>query len=146
MTAVEGTSLLLVGDHSVSATALEMALHASGFSPLTTVVNEDVGLDAVLKVAGSLPPGVVLVDVRAHGEVAVAIVTELVARASKVLLFAPNDNPWLISAGLEAGAEAIVDTAMSFESLLATLVDLARPPTRTPGGTGGLPGSTAGAR
>lgn len=126
MTAGESTPLLLVGDHSVSATALAMALQASGFSSVTTVVSENVGLDAVLEVAGSLPPGVVLVDVRAHGEVAVAIVAQLVARDFKVLLFAPNDNPWLISAGLEAGAEAIVDRAMSFERLLATLVDLAR--------------------
>jgi two-component system nitrate/nitrite response regulator NarL len=126
MTAVESTPILLVGDHSVSATALEMALSASGFSSVTTVVNENVELHAVLEVAGSLSPGLALVDLRAHGEVAVAIVTQLVARDFRVLLFAPNDNPWLLSAGLKAGAEAIVDRAMSFERLLATLVDLAQ--------------------
>lgn len=125
MTAAETTPILLIGDHSVSVTSLEMALRASGFTSVT-VVDADLAIAAALAAARSLPPGVALVDVRARGgQLAVELVNPLVVRGCKVLLFAASDNPGLIAAGLRAGAEAIVDRAMSFQDLLATIVELA---------------------
>lgn len=126
MTAVEMTSILLVGDHSVTATSLEMALRASGFAHTRSVDPGDLTVDAVLEVADSLRSGIALVDVRADaGRFGVALVRRLVVRKFKVLLFAPSDDPVLIAAGLSAGAEAIVDRSMSFDRLVATLVELA---------------------
>jgi two-component system nitrate/nitrite response regulator NarL len=126
MTAVETTSILLVEDYSVIATSLEMALRSSGFASVTTVDPQSLTIDAVLEVADSVRSGIVLIDARADaGRLGVAMVQPLVARRFKVLLFAPSDDPFLIAAGLRAGAEAIVDRSMSFERLVATLVELA---------------------
>lgn len=126
MTALATTSILLVEDHSVIATSLAMALRASGFASVNSVDPDDVSVGAVLAAAGAIHADIALVDLRTgDGQLAVTMVGPLVALGSKVLLIAGGNEPDAIAAGLGAGAEAIIDRAMSFERLVATLVDLA---------------------
>jgi two-component system nitrate/nitrite response regulator NarL len=126
MTPERTTSILLVEDHSVIATSLAMALRAAGFPSVTIVGPDDITLAAVLDVARCTRAEIALLDVRTGGgHLAVAMVEPLTALGAKTLLFAATDEPGLISGGLKAGAEAIVDRGMSFERLVATLTRLA---------------------
>ncbi len=52
------------------------------------------------------------------------MIAHLVQLGAKVLLFTASTDPKLIVAGLRAGAEAVVDKAMSFEKLVGTLRQL----------------------
>jgi DNA-binding NarL/FixJ family response regulator len=52
------------------------------------------------------------------------MIAPLVELGSKVLLFTASADPKLIVSSLRAGAEAVVDKAMSFEKVVATLRDV----------------------
>jgi two-component system nitrate/nitrite response regulator NarL len=115
-------SILIVDDHAVIAASVAMALRGHGFKPVVAVDVEDLGLAAVLETARSVEPDVVLLDLYLGGDrLGVPMIAPLVELGAKVLLFTASTDPMLIVASLRAGAEAVVDKAMSFEKVVATL-------------------------
>ncbi len=119
-------SVLLVDDHAVIAAPLTIALEASGFRPVVAADVEDLTPDAVLATAASLSPDIVLLDLHLGGDrLALPMVAPLVEMGAKVILFTATTDPRLLSAGLRAGAEAIIDKATPFHRLVAALAGLA---------------------
>ncbi len=115
-------SILIVDDHAVIAASVAMALRSHGFGPVVAVDVEDLGLDAVLETARSVGPDLVLLDLYlGRDRLGVPMIAPLVDLGAKVLLFTASTDPMLIVASLREGAEAVLDKAMSFEKVVATL-------------------------
>lgn len=119
-------SVLLVDDHAVIAVPLMMALESSGFGPVVSADVDDLSEEAVLAVAGSLRPDIVLLDIHLGGDrLSLPMVPTLVALGAKVVLFTAMNDPRLLAKGLRAGAEAVIDKSLPFHKLVAALTGLA---------------------
>jgi DNA-binding NarL/FixJ family response regulator len=122
----DGTAaVLLVDDHAVIAAAMVVALTGQGFDPVVAADADDLSTESVLRTARQLNPDVVLLDVHlGAGRLGVPMVRPLVEGGAKVLLFTASTEARLIVEGLRAGAEAVLDKAMSFDKVVATLHDV----------------------
>ena len=119
-------SVLLVDDHAVIASPMLMALQASGFGPVVAADVEDLSETAVTALAASVRPDIVLLDLHlGAGRLGVPMIAPLVALGAKVVLFTASDDPRMLASSLRAGAEAVVDKAIPFHSLVAALTELA---------------------
>lgn len=119
-------SILLVDDHAVIAVPLAMALEASGFGPVVAADPEDLSMEAVVAHARALDVDIVLLDLHlGGGRVGLPMVAPLMGTGAKVVLFTAGTDPHLIASALRAGAEAVIDKAMPFHKLVATLVEVA---------------------
>ncbi len=119
-------SVLLVDDHAVIAVPLMMALESSGFGPVVAADPDDLSPEAVLAMAGSVQPDIVLLDDHLAGDrLGLPMITPLVEMGAKVILFTATKDPRLVARGLRGGAEAVVDKATPFHRLVAALSDLA---------------------
>lgn len=120
-----GASILLVDDHAVIAAPLAMALEASGFRRVAAADPENLEVDDVIRRARAMEADIVLLDLHLGGDrVGLPMVQPLIAGGAKVVLFTASQEPHLIASALRAGAEAVVDKAMPFHSLVAALVEL----------------------
>ena len=119
-------SVLLVDDHAVIAVPLMMALESSGFGPVVAADVDDLSEEAVLAIADSLRPDIVLLDIHLGGDrLSLPMVPSLVTLGAKVILFTALNDPRLLAKGLRAGAEAVIDKALPFHKLVAALAGLA---------------------
>lgn len=119
-------SVLLVDDHAVIAVPLMMALESSGFGPVVAADPDDLSPEAVLAMAGSVRPDIVLLDLHLGGNrLGLPMIAPLVEMGAKVILFTATKDPRLVARGLRGGAEAVVDKATPFDRLVAALTDLA---------------------
>lgn len=119
-------SVLLVDDHAVIAVPLKMALEASGFGPVATADVEDLSPEAVLGLAGSMRPDIVLLDLHlGENRLGLPMIAPLVELGAQVILFTATTEPRLIARSLQAGALAVVDKATAFHRLVAALTKLA---------------------
>jgi two-component system nitrate/nitrite response regulator NarL len=115
-------SILIVDDHAVIAASVVMALRSQGFETVVAADAEDLSIETVLDTARSIDANIVLLDLYLGGDrLGVPMIAPLVGLGAKVLLFTANADPPLVVASLRAGAEAVVDKAMSFEKVVATL-------------------------
>lgn len=115
-------SILIVDDHAVIAASVVMALRSQGFETVVAADTEDLSVGAVLDTARSIDANIVLLDLYLGGDrLGVPMIAPLVELGAKVLLFTASTDPPLMVASLRAGAEAVVDKAMSFEKVVATL-------------------------
>lgn len=119
-------SVLLVDDHAVIAEPLMMALESSGFGPVVAADVDDLSPEAVLAVAGSMRPDIVLLDIHLGSDrLSLPMVPLLVELGAKVILFTAMNDPRLLAEGLRGGAEAVIDKALPFHKLVASLTGLA---------------------
>ena len=119
-------SILIVDDHAVIAASMAMALRSHGFEPVVAVDVEDLSVEGVVDTARSVKPDIVLLDLFLGGDrVGVPMIGPLVELGARVLLFTASSEPRLIVASLRAGAEAVLDKAMSLNKVLGTLDELA---------------------
>ncbi len=119
-------SVLLVDNHAVFAVPLAMALRASGFGPVAAADPEDLSMETVVAQARALDVDIVLLDLHlGGGRVGLPMVAPLIGTGAKVVLFTAGTDPLLIACALRAGAEAVIDKAMPFHKLVATLVEVA---------------------
>ena len=115
-------SILIVDDHAVIAASVVMALRSQGFETVVAADADDLSVGAVLDTARSIDATIVLLDLYlGKDRLGVPMIAPLVDLGAKVLLFTASNDPPLIVASLRAGAEAVVDKAMSFEKVVATL-------------------------
>lgn len=120
-------SILLVDDHAVIAAPLTMALGASGFGDVAAADPERLDVETVVDQARSMKAEIVLLDLHlGGGRVALPMVEPLIETGAKVVLFTASNDPHLIASALKAGAEAVIDKAMPFQRLVASLVQLSR--------------------
>ncbi len=116
------TSVLVVDDHGVVASAVAVALRANGFDPVVVVDSTDLSADAVLDAARREQPDIVLLDLYLGRELtSLPMIGPLITTGARVLLFTSSTDARLLAAGLRAGAEAVVDKSTSFDQVLATL-------------------------
>lgn len=119
-------SVLLIDDHAVIAAPLLMALKSRGFGPVAAADTEDLSPEAVLALAGSVQPDIVLLDLHlGKGRLGLPMIGPLVDTGAKVILFTASDDPRLLAAALRSGAEAVIDKATPFHRLVAALTGLA---------------------
>ena len=119
-------SVLLVDDHAVIAVPLMMALESSGFGPVVAADPDDLSPEAVLAMAGSVRPDIVLLDLHLGGDrLGLPMIAPLVEMGAKVILFTATKDPRLVARGLRGGAEAVVDKATPFHRLVAALTQVA---------------------
>ena len=119
-------SILIVDDHAVIAATMAMALRSHGFEPVVAVDVDDLSVEGVVDTARSVKPDIVLLDLFLGGDrLGVPMIGPLVELGARVLLFTASSEPRLIVASLRAGAEAVLDKAMSLNKVLGTLDDLA---------------------
>ena len=119
-------SILIVDDHVVIAASMAMALGYNGFEPVVTVDAEDLSVGGVVETARSVEPDIVMLDLFLGGDrLGVPMIAPLVELGAKVLLFTATSDPRLIAASLRAGAEAVLDKAMSLDKVVRTLHDVA---------------------
>lgn len=117
--------VLLVDDHSVIAEPLKMALGVHGFDRVSSV-SDNLSLESVVAAARAVEAGIVLLDLHlGANQVGLPMIAPLMEMGARVVLFTASNDPRLITAGLRAGAEAVIDKAMPFDRLIAVLVDLA---------------------
>lgn len=118
-------SIVIVDDHGLIASSMAMALRSYGFDPVVAVDAENLTLSGVLDTARSVECDIVLLDLYLGGDrLGVPMIRPLVELGAKVLLFTASSDPSLIVTSLRAGAEAVIDKAMSFEKVVATLRQL----------------------
>ena len=119
-------SILIVDDHAVIAASMAMALRSHGFEPVVAVDAEDLSVERVVDTARSAKPDIVMLDLFLGGDrLGVPMIAPLVELGAKVLLFTASSDPKLLVASLRAGAEAVLDKAMSLDKVVGTLEDLA---------------------
>ena len=119
-------SVLLVDDHAVIAVPLMMALQASGFGPVVSADVDDLSPEAVLALAASMRPDIVLLDLHLGGNrLGLPMIGPLVEMDAKVILFTATNDPRLIARSLRAGALAVIDKATPFHRLVGALTSLA---------------------
>lgn len=104
---------------------MAVALTDQGFAPVVAVDPDELSVQAVLDRARAVKPDIVLLDLYlGRGQLGVPMVRPLTELGAKVLLFTASSDPDLIAAGLQAGAEAVLDKGMSFQKVVGTLEDL----------------------
>ena len=119
-------SILIVDDHAVIAASMAMALRSQGFEPVVAVDADDLSVERVVDTARSFKPDIVMLDLFLGGDrLGVPMIAPLVELGAKVLLFTASTEPRFIVASLRAGAEAVLNKAMSLDKVVRTLDILA---------------------
>lgn len=119
-------TILLVDDHAVFGVPLATALEASGFERVVVADPADLSVAAVVATAIEVGPDIVLLDLHLRSDRnSIEMISPLVARGAKVVLFTASEDPHLKMAALMCGAEAVIEKATPFDRMVDALETLA---------------------
>lgn len=111
--------LLVVEDHAVLSGAMADSLRSQGFDQVEVADPDDLGRDAVVRLADRVRPDVVLLDLFLGDQgVGVDLVAPLTALGAKVVMLSASHDEPLLAECLEAGAVGLLDKAMRFDALV----------------------------
>jgi DNA-binding NarL/FixJ family response regulator len=118
VTAPEG--ILIIDDHKVLSYALAQALRLDGFDPVDVVDNLD--QRSVMAQATSMRPAIALLDLHLTDDsLGTPLIAPLRSVGAQVVVLTASGERLLLGEALEAGAEAVLDKALSFNELADAL-------------------------
>lgn len=117
-------SVLIVEDHELLAQSLVFALRAEGV-PTETVKPESA--EQILKVAGDLRPGVVLLDLELGGELgdSIPLIAPLEELGAQVMMVTGVTDRVRLAECLEAGATGLINKSTPFDQLVEAVREVA---------------------
>lgn len=115
--------VLVVEDHPLVATGLELALRARGWT-VHTVDGPDAA--AVLSVAGDLRPDCVLLDLHLGDDLGsgVDLIAPLRATGAPVVMLTAETDPYLLASCVEAGAEGWIGKDAFVDRIVTSVEDV----------------------
>ena len=115
--------VLVVEDHPLVATGLELALRARGWT-VHTVGGPDAA--AVLAVAGDLRPDCVLLDLHLGDDLGsgVDLIAPLRATGAPVVMLTAETDPYLLASCVEAGAEGWIGKDAFVDRIVTSVEDV----------------------
>ncbi len=117
-------SVLIIEDHELLAQSLVFALRAEGV-PTETLRPSTV--DQILKVAGELRPGVVLLDLELGGEIgdSIPLIAPLEELGAQVMMVTGVTDRVRLAECLEAGATGLINKSTPFDELVESVREVA---------------------
>lgn len=113
---------LVVDAHELIASSLAIALRHSGFSRVAIAHPDDLASPRQGPAAELVPGDIVLIGLLfGDGRTTLPLIGPLARRGCRVLVMAADQDLPLAGECLQEGAETVLDTAMSFERLVASL-------------------------
>jgi DNA-binding NarL/FixJ family response regulator len=114
--------VLIVDDHTVLSQALGNALSLYGIVEVRVAAPHELGREAVLGLAGSWRPTVVLLDLfLGGGEMSTLMVPALAATGAAVVVLTASEDRALWAETLEAGAAGVLPKSVDFGDLVAAV-------------------------
>lgn len=121
MAGIEPT-VLVVDAHELVASSLAIALRHSGFERVATVDPDALSADGEDRSVELAPGDIILLGLLyGDGRTSLPLIRPLAQRGCRVMVMTSDQALSLAGECLERGAETVLDKAMSFERLVATL-------------------------
>jgi DNA-binding NarL/FixJ family response regulator len=114
--------VLIVDDHTVLSQALADALTLHGISEVQVAAPHQLGGEALLTLARSLSPDVVLLDMfLGEGTKSTPLVPALRATGAAVVVLTASEDRMVWAEALEAGAVGVLPKSIAFNELVASV-------------------------
>ena len=126
--------VLIVDDHTVLSQALADALSMHGLPDVLVAAPHQLGREAVVELAATWSPDVVLLDMfLGAGEAAVPLVPVLREAGAVVVVRTASEDQSVWAQALEAGAAGVLPKSVAFDELVAAVHRAASGETLMPG-------------